>query len=177
MTREEQQLEEFRRKLDERLAKHSTEPFEQQQARRVSEQAHVQAAIAAKIDPNLNAKDAASAKAYVRGRAFQMLRQSWDVVEKFMGDPEITPTKKISTAFTIIHRAAGPAEAPNGIRADLSEMPPVDAIDYVLNEYADGNVTEEFVRTILGLLAAKVQGLGVEGLVEKAIKAKAAKEK
>ena len=91
-----------------------------------------------------------------------------DTLEEALNDPECKQTTKISVALTAIQRAVGPSEIPNGIKANLTEMAPVDIIDLVLQEHANGGVTKDFVHTMLGLLAAKVQGLKFEGMVQRA---------
>ena len=75
---------------------------------------------------------------------------------------------KVSVALTAVQRAVGPPEVPNGIKADLTPMAPVDVIDILLQEHAAGNVTKEYVHTTIGLLTSKIQGLKFEGMVQKA---------
>ena len=81
MAREDEQIEKFKRELNEALDKSKQRQAEEQAAKRLADNAHIKAAIAAKIDPNLDAEDITRAKSYVRARNFFMLRKACDVLE------------------------------------------------------------------------------------------------
>ena len=120
--------------------------FEARQAHRdnIISLSHVKACLAAKIDPALGAEDVATAKAYVRARSFAMLHKAWNVVETVLDDPQgnMKLGTKLSTALEVITRAVGRPEVPNTVKADLSQMSPVDAIDLLMQELAAGNIDE-----------------------------------
>ena len=72
--------------------------------------------------------------------------------------------EKVDVALELVKRAVGPHAVPNSITnaEQLTELAPVDAIDVALRAYGNGECDEGFVKTLLGLLGAKVNGLKVE---------------
>ena len=119
--RDEAGLAEFKRNLDEALAGHKRAQQEAQQSRRVSDTAHIKAAINAKIDPDLNPEDASKAKQYSRGRAFMMLRKSYDTLEEALNSENAKLAQRVQVALCTIQRAVGPPEIPNSVKADLDQ--------------------------------------------------------
>lgn len=108
------------------------------------------------------------AKKYVRARAASCLKQAFEVLEEALnGAGKIAD--KLDVANEMIKRAVGPAAVPNSISdaKGLTELAPVDAIDTVLQSYANGECDEQFVKTLLGLLGAKVNGLKLEQVTAK----------
>ena len=63
---------------------------------------------------------------------------------------------------------------PNSITdaEQLTELAPVDAIDVALEAFGRGECDEAFVKTLLGLLGAKVNGLKIEEELAKKSKVK-----
>lgn len=106
--------------------------------------------------------DVATAKKYVRARAASCLQQAFETLEEVMVNGKIAD--RLEVAGEIIKRAVGPAAVPNSLSdaKGLTELAPVDAIDAVLTAYANGECDEQFVKTLLGLLGAKVNGLKIE---------------
>lgn len=102
------------------------------------------------------------AKKYVRARAASCLRQAFEVLEETLTSPKVAD--RLEVANEIIKRSVGPAAVPNSITdaKELTNLAPVDAIDTVLTAYANGECDESFVKTLLGLLGAKVNGLKLE---------------
>ena len=98
-----------------------------------------------------------------------MLRKVYDVAEEYLNDPQIPSGKKLPVAMAMIQRAVGAPKVPSVVKVDFSKMAPVDVIDYVLREHAAGNVTREFVHITLELLRSKVQGLKLEGMIQRAL--------
>ncbi|PAP91393.1 hypothetical protein [Mesorhizobium wenxiniae] len=109
-----------------------------------------------------SAMSVASAKKYVRARAAASLRMAFEVFEETLHTGKVAD--RLDVANEIIKRAVGPAAVPNSITAakELTELAPTEAIDTVLQAYAKGECDEHFVKTLLGLLGAKVNGLRLE---------------
>ena len=105
------------------------------------------------------------AKRYVRARAADSLRAAFETLEHVIAKGSNAPLKdKLDVAYEILKRAAGPATAVSAVPdvKALAELAPVDAIDAVMKGYAAGDCDENFVKTLLGLLGAKVNGLKIE---------------
>lgn len=109
-----------------------------------------------------SAMDVAAAKKYVRSRAAASLRQAFEVLEETLHNGKVAD--RLDVANEMIKRAVGPAAVPNSITdaKELTELAPTEAIDTVLQAYAKGECDETFVKTLLGLLGAKVNGLKLE---------------
>jgi hypothetical protein len=110
----------------------------------------------------------AEAKKYVRARAASCLKQAFEVMEEVLnGNGKLAD--KLDVANELIKRAVGPAAVPNSIgnAKELTELAPVDAVYTVLQAYANGECDENFVKTLLGLLGAKVNGLKIEQVTAK----------
>ncbi|WP_146606100.1 hypothetical protein [Mesorhizobium kowhaii] len=110
-----------------------------------------------------NAMSIGEAKRYVRARAASSLRQAFEVLEQAMQQAGKVG-EKVDIANEIVKRAVGPHAVPNSMTdaKQLTELAPVDAIDAALEAYGRGEIDEAFVKTLLGLLGAKVNGLVVE---------------
>lgn len=108
--------------------------------------------------------DVATAKKYVRARSASLLKNVFETFEHVLLSPNSKPADKMLVAEEMMKRAVGPATVQNGIAnvKGLTEMAPVDAIDAVLTAFAKGECDETFVKTLLGLLGAKVNGLKIE---------------
>ncbi|MEQ1955383.1 hypothetical protein [Mesorhizobium sp. CN2-181] len=115
-----------------------------------------------------DAMDVATAKKYVRARAASCLKQAFEVMEEVLTSNGKLQDR-LDVASEIIKRAVGPAAVPNslGDARELTNLAPVDAIDTVLQSYANGECDETFVKTLLGLLGAKVNGLKIEQVTAK----------
>ena len=106
--------------------------------------------------------DVATAKKYVRARAASCLQQAFETLEEVLVNGKTAD--RLEVANEIIKRSVGPAAVPNSLSdaKGLTNLAPVDAIDAVLAAYANGECDEAFVKTLLGLLGAKVNGLKLE---------------
>ena len=92
-----------------------------------------------------------------RGRRIASLRQSFEVLEQALSQAGKV-AEKVDVALELVKRAVGPHAVPNSITnaEQLTELAPVDAIDVALRAYGNGECDEGFVKTLLGLLGAKV---------------------
>lgn len=106
--------------------------------------------------------DVATAKKYVRARAASCLQQAFETLEEVLVNGKTAD--RLEVANEIIKRSVGPAAVPNSLSdaKGLTDLAPVEAIDTVLTAYANGECDEQFVKTLLGLLGAKVNGLRIE---------------
>lgn len=105
------------------------------------------------------------AKRYVRARASDCLRAAFETIEHVLAVGSNAPLKdKLDVAYEMLKRAAGPATVVNSMPnvKGLIELAPMDAVDAVMKSYAAGEVDENFVKTLLGLLGAKINSLKVE---------------
>lgn len=117
-------------------------------------------AVGAKSD----ALDVATAKRYVRARAAASLGKAFEVFETLLLSDGAKLADRMQVAEELLKRAVGPAQVPNAISdtSKLTDLAPADAIDTVMTAYANGECDDAFVKTLLGLLGAKVNGLKLE---------------
>lgn len=146
-------------RLDERSKRWATE--EQNIVKRQKERAitRVKEAIATGEMMDLAPNEVALAKTFARARSFALMQQAFDTLEEIMSDITAKPAERANAAAKILERALGPATVPNGTSIDLSQLAPVEGIDLIMTEYNAGNCNEQFAKTMIDLLAAKVQGL------------------
>jgi hypothetical protein len=107
----------------------------------------------------------AQAKKYARTRSADQLRAAFEFLEDVMsGKIAVNLKDRIDVAYELIKRAVGNHSVLNAMAdpKQLAELAPVDAIDSVMKAYGNGEVDEQFVKTLLGLLGAKVNGLKIE---------------
>jgi len=107
----------------------------------------------------------AQAKIYARSRATNKLRSAFEFLEDVVdGKIAVNLKDRLDASYEIIKRAAGNHAVLNAIPdpQKVAALAPVDAIDTVMQAYGNGLVDETFVKTMLGLLGAKVNGLRLE---------------
>jgi len=118
-------------------------------------------------DPD-RAMTVAQAKHYVRLRASESLRAAFETFENVLRKGSNAPLKdQLDVSYEIMKRAVGPATALSTMpdvrgQTALTDLAPVEGVDRVLKAYANGEVDADFVKTTLGLLGAKINGLRIE---------------